>query len=207
LKVEATTRQRSWSKVTMQPAGEEPQTAECVLRYLLRLPVANARTRTQVPRAPHVVWGRARCIATWGGSLDPEWTAGERRSQRTTHSEPVNATRRAREVFPYSHNAAAFSVPTGSQRYRTPDTRPRSRLTARLHGRTFHPLLTGPSGRFLELLPDGAGPAVLEASQRWRLLRATLRRASTPPITSGSFPRLDQRQVIGTARLDGMSHI
>jgi hypothetical protein len=49
--------------------------------------------------------------------------------------------------------------------------------------------------------------AAPEASQRWRLLRATLRRASTPPITSGSSPRLDQRQVIGTARLDGMSHI
>ena len=55
------------------------------------------------------MWGRAPWNETWGGSDDPEWTAGERGRHRATHAEPARPTRRAPEVFPYAHKDAAFS--------------------------------------------------------------------------------------------------
>jgi len=55
------------------------------------------------------VWGRAPWNETWGGSDDPEWTAGERGHPWATHAEPARITHRAPEVFPYAHKHAGFS--------------------------------------------------------------------------------------------------
>ena len=55
------------------------------------------------------MWGRAPWNETWGGSDDPEWTAGERGHPWATHAEPARITHRAPEVFPYAHKHAGFS--------------------------------------------------------------------------------------------------
>src|SRR5262245_3777534 len=66
------------------------------------------------PRAQHPVWGRAPCTETWGGNLDPEWTAGERGGHGRRTESPVEPRTAGRRSFPYGHKYAGFSLTTVS---------------------------------------------------------------------------------------------